>query len=99
MNSLIRVSRTRSSFAAHKAVYKAVRKAVRTVSTASAVGFSLALLGLTLTACGDTGKSGSGDTGGTLVVSTSADADNFIPPLVMTSQGRQVSEQVFEFLA
>ena len=37
--------------------------------------------------------------GGTLVVATSGDADNLFPPLTMTSQGRQVVDQVFDYLA
>jgi peptide/nickel transport system substrate-binding protein len=38
-------------------------------------------------------------TGGTLVIATSGDADNLFPPLTMTSQGRQVVDQLFDYLA
>jgi len=38
-------------------------------------------------------------TGGTLVISTSADADNLLPPLTMTDAGRQVTDQIFDYLA
>lgn len=37
--------------------------------------------------------------GGTLVVATAGDADNLFPPLTMTGQGRQVVDQVFDYLA
>jgi peptide/nickel transport system substrate-binding protein len=37
--------------------------------------------------------------GGTIVLSTSADADVLFPPLTLTLQGRQVLEQVFDNLA
>lgn len=50
-----------------------------------------------LTACDSAFRSGS--RGGTLVVSTAADADNLFPPLIVSSQGRQVAEQIFEPLA
>ncbi len=39
------------------------------------------------------------NTGGTLVVATAGDADNLFPPLTMTSQGRQVIDQIFDYLA
>jgi len=44
-------------------------------------------------------ESTSGSGGGTLVISTASDADELFPPLVVTSQGRQVVEQIFEPLA
>jgi peptide/nickel transport system substrate-binding protein len=37
--------------------------------------------------------------GGTLVVATTGDADNLFPPLTLTSQGRQVVDQLFDYLA
>jgi peptide/nickel transport system substrate-binding protein len=37
--------------------------------------------------------------GGTLVVATAGDADNLFPPLTLTSQGRQVVDQIFDYLA
>ena len=40
-----------------------------------------------------------GTGGGTLVVSTASDADYLFPPLILTVQGRQVAEQIFEPLA
>jgi peptide/nickel transport system substrate-binding protein len=38
-------------------------------------------------------------TGGTLVIATAGDADNLFPPLTMTNQGRQVVDQLFDYLA
>jgi peptide/nickel transport system substrate-binding protein len=37
--------------------------------------------------------------GGTLVISTASDADYLFPPLIVSSQGREVAEQIFEPLA
>ncbi|MEO6778722.1 MAG: hypothetical protein ABI194_04645, partial [Gemmatimonadaceae bacterium] len=48
---------------------------------------------------GCTGEARPASGGGTLVISTAADADHLFPPLVVTSQGRQVAEQIFEPLA
>jgi peptide/nickel transport system substrate-binding protein len=50
-----------------------------------------------LAGCAGERRAGSG--GGTLVVSTASDADNLFPPLIVSSQGRQVAEQIFEPLA
>lgn len=38
-------------------------------------------------------------TGGTLVIAAQAEPDNLLPPLTITAQGRQVADQVFDFLA
>jgi peptide/nickel transport system substrate-binding protein len=40
-----------------------------------------------------------GSIGGTIVLSTSADADVLLPPLTMTLQGKQVVDQIFDNLA
>jgi len=58
---------------------------------------TLALAASLLAGCGE--KSHGGGGGGTLVVSTASDADNLFPPLIMSSQARQVVEQIFEPLA
>ena len=42
---------------------------------------------------------GRGSVGGTIVISTSADADVLLPPLTMTIQGKQVVDQIFDNLA
>lgn len=58
---------------------------------------------LTVLACGDPATrshgTGGGGGGGTLVVAAAGDADNLFPPLTITSQGRQVTDQVFDYLA
>jgi peptide/nickel transport system substrate-binding protein len=40
-----------------------------------------------------------GPVGGTIVISTAADADVLLPPLTLTVQGRQVVDQIFDNLA
>jgi len=45
------------------------------------------------------GSAVANNTGGTLVVATAGDADNLFPPLTMTGQGRQVVDQIFDYLA
>lgn len=37
-------------------------------------------------------------TGGTVVIAAAGDADNLLPPLTMTGQGRQVVDQIFDYL-
>jgi peptide/nickel transport system substrate-binding protein len=37
--------------------------------------------------------------GGTIVISASSDADILLPPLTMTAQGKQISDQIFDNLA
>jgi peptide/nickel transport system substrate-binding protein len=47
-----------------------------------------------------TSKSGAkGPVGGTIVISSAADADILLPPLTLTLQGRQVVDQIFDNLA
>jgi peptide/nickel transport system substrate-binding protein len=58
-------------------------------------GFSIACSSDSRTA----GFSGKGRVGGTIVLSTSADADVLLPPLTMTLQGKQVVDQIFDNLA
>ncbi|MES2358880.1 MAG: peptide ABC transporter substrate-binding protein [Gemmatimonadota bacterium] len=65
------------------------RRAALCCALALTVGF--------IAGCSEKSRTESG--GGTLVVSTASDADNLFPPLVMSSQGRQVVEQIFEPLA
>jgi peptide/nickel transport system substrate-binding protein len=57
------------------------------------------LLAAALAGCGGGGEARTGTGGGTLVVSTASDADNLFPPLIVSTQGRQVAEQIFEPLA
>lgn len=55
---------------------------------------------LTVIACGRSDVSTeSGEVGGTVIVSTGADADAIFPPLVRTTVGKLVADQVYEGLA
>ena len=68
------------------------------VRPSRALAGSLTLIAAALlAACSGESRTGTG--GGTLVVSTASDADNLFPPLIVSSQGRQVAEQIFEPLA
>lgn len=62
----------------------------------------LAMLMAALACSRDTGnaarRGGDGD-GGSLVIVAAGDADNLFPPLTMTGQGRQVVDQLFDYLA
>jgi peptide/nickel transport system substrate-binding protein len=52
-----------------------------------------------LAACGRTGeRSAPSDVGGTLVISAVADADLLLPPLALTGQALQVTDQLFDRL-
>jgi peptide/nickel transport system substrate-binding protein len=51
-------------------------------------------------ACAEPASVGAeGDTGGTLVISTMADPGSLFPPLVQTAEGRQITEQIYDYLA
>ncbi|MDP9202880.1 MAG: ABC transporter substrate-binding protein, partial [Gemmatimonadota bacterium] len=55
-------------------------------------------------ACGDTTENASrqvrnGPIGGTIAISASGDADNLIPPLTFSIQGKQITDQIFDNLA
>lgn len=61
---------------------------------------ALAVLLTAVAACTrDARVANSTGSGGTLVVATAGDADNLFPPLTLTSQGRQVVDQIFDYLA
>ena len=67
-------------------------------------GYRVSLLAaiMVLLACSPesgTARSPKGPVGGTIVVSSSADADVLLPPLTMTLLGKQVVDQVFDNLA
>lgn len=58
------------------------------------------LVVLLLVACAEQSRSrDAGETGGTLVVSTTVDPGNLFPPFVLTSQAKQISEQIYDYLA
>ncbi len=54
---------------------------------------------LALFACAPSDNAGNGAGGGTLVVSTAGDPNSLFPPLVGTTQGRQVTDLVYDRLA
>jgi peptide/nickel transport system substrate-binding protein len=64
---------------------------------------ALLILSVVLIACSPDSRreavAGKGRVGGTIVLSTSADADVLLPPLTMTLQGKQVVDQIFDNLA
>lgn len=64
---------------------------------------ALTLLSAFLVACSSDSRrealGGKGGIGGTIVLSSSADADVLLPPLTMTLQGKQVVDQIFDNLA
>lgn len=58
------------------------------------------LLTLCVTACSEhSGNSTAEETGGTLVISTTNDPGSLLPPLIRTTQGKQISEQIYDYLA
>ncbi len=62
----------------------------------------LTVLAVLLVACSDTrtgARAATGRVGGTIVLSSSGDADVLFPPLTMTLQGKQVVDQIFDNLA
>jgi peptide/nickel transport system substrate-binding protein len=64
--------------------------------------FALTMLSALLVACspeGTEGRAGTGKVGGTIVLSSAADADALVPPLTMSLQGKQVVDQMFDNLA
>jgi peptide/nickel transport system substrate-binding protein len=64
---------------------------------------ALLMLSVLLVACSPDGgtpaRAAKGHVGGTIVLSSSADADILLPPLTMTLQGKQVVDQIFDNLA
>ena len=42
---------------------------------------------------------GPADTGGTLVIATTADPGTLFPPFSITTQAKQISEQIYDYLA
>ncbi|MFN2638033.1 MAG: ABC transporter substrate-binding protein [Gemmatimonadaceae bacterium] len=63
----------------------------------SAVLLSVAALGSA--ACSSDSRSENAAIGGTIVISASADADALLPPLILSLQGKQVADQIFDNLA
>jgi ABC-type transport system substrate-binding protein len=62
----------------------------------------LAVLALSLFIGGCTERTtgnGTGDVGGTLVIATVGDPGTLFPPLAMTLQAKQITEQIYDYLA
>jgi peptide/nickel transport system substrate-binding protein len=58
------------------------------------------LVSLCIAACSEnSGNTTAGEPGGTLVISTTADPGTLFPPLIRTTQGKQISEQIYDYLA
>src|ERR1700737_1520495 len=58
------------------------------------------LLTLVVATCSEHSRdTTSGEPGGTLVISTTADPGTLFPPLIRTTQGKQISEQIYDYLA
>jgi peptide/nickel transport system substrate-binding protein len=58
-----------------------------------------AFLSLAILFACEQGTTSAGPTGGTIVISASADADILLPPLTLSIQGKQVNDQLFDVLA
>jgi peptide/nickel transport system substrate-binding protein len=58
------------------------------------------LLTLSIAACSEhSGSTKAGEPGGTLVISTTGDPGTLFPPLIRTTQGKQIAEQIYDYLA
>jgi peptide/nickel transport system substrate-binding protein len=58
------------------------------------------LLTLCIASCSEnSGNTTAGEPGGTLVISTTGDPGTLFPPLIRTTQGKQISEQIYDYLA
>ncbi|MGH7604708.1 MAG: peptide ABC transporter substrate-binding protein [Gemmatimonadaceae bacterium] len=65
------------------------------VSSTGALLFALSAL-----ACSDRAQSkGTREPGGTIVISTTADPGTLFPPLIENTQGKQIAEQIYDYLA
>ena len=61
----------------------------------------IALLGavLSIVACVDRTRSRDAELGGTLVIATTVDPGSLFPPLIITVQAKQITEQIYDYLA
>ena len=74
------------------------RTGERYLHTVSKYSFFAALL--VVAACaGDSARNQDADTGGTLVIATNQDPGTLFPPLVVTASGKQITEQLYDYLA
>jgi len=57
-------------------------------------------LAVSMLACSErSSSSAAGETGGTLVISTTADPGTLFPPFIVQSQAKQITEQIYDYLA
>jgi peptide/nickel transport system substrate-binding protein len=68
----------------------------RSCSIGATLGAGLILL---LAGCGESARFRPTSHGGTLVIATAADPDVLFPPLVATTQARQITEVIYDYLA
>ena len=61
--------------------------------------FAVVALALILIGCSDKSRGGDTETGGTLVISTQQDPGTLFPPFVETTSGKQITEQIYDYLA
>lgn len=55
---------------------------------------------VSMLACGERSQSRAvGETGGTLVISTTADPGTLFPPFIVQAQAKQITEQIYDYLA
>jgi peptide/nickel transport system substrate-binding protein len=54
---------------------------------------------LAVSACRDRPGNARAETGGTLVIVTTADPGSLFPPLIITSEAKQIGEQIYDYLA
>jgi peptide/nickel transport system substrate-binding protein len=54
---------------------------------------------LTVAACSEKTRNAGGEPGGTLVISTTSDPGTLFPPLRVTIQAKQITEQIYDYLA
>jgi peptide/nickel transport system substrate-binding protein len=63
-----------------------------------ALGFIAALTAVALNACDKPGEGESDQPSGTLVIAALADPNSLFPPLVNVTSGRQITEQIYQYL-
>ena len=61
--------------------------------------FAVVALALILIGCSDKSRGGDAETGGTLVISTQQDPGTLFPPFIQTVAAKQISEQIYDYLA
>ena len=60
---------------------------------------ALIVLAAALAACGENASRGKAETGGTIVILAAADPGTLFPPFIARIQGKQIAEQIYDYLA